>query len=175
MDWQAYLADGEEVRWCGRPAPRCFTFRHWPHSIFGVLLLPLALVWLDGGRALAESRGEVVWGLLPWLGIGLALYFLGGHLLLARLAWEGTFYAITDRRVLATGGWPVKRVRDLPLDQLRNLKLRPRGRDLGSLLLAGARPEERLALVCLEHPAKAIALLEEAVVANLGQDEAPAE
>jgi len=169
MDWHPYLEKGEELRWCGRPAPRCYTFRHWPHTLFGVLLLPISLVWLDGGQSLADSRGEAVWGVLPWLGVAVAAYFLCGHLLLARIVWEGVFYAITDRRVLAVGGWPVRRSRSLHLDQLRHLKLRPRGRALGSVLVTGDCPEERLSLVCLEHPDKAVSLLEAAIVENLAR------
>ena len=55
MDWEKCLQEGEQLQWSGRPAPRCFTFRHWIHSVFGVLLFLPSLVWLDGGHALAAE------------------------------------------------------------------------------------------------------------------------
>lgn len=166
MDWQYRLVDGETLRWCGRPAPRCFTFRHWIHSLFGVLLLPLAWVWLDGGRAMAGATGQQLWGVIPWLGVALALYFLCGHLVWARLAWERTFYAISDRRVMTVGGWPFSRHQEIQLTELQYVKLIPRGANLGSVLVYGCGKGSRAVLACLEHPHKAIALLEEALRVN---------
>ncbi len=170
MNWDTLLETDERLLWEGRPAPRCFTFRRWIHSVFGLILMAPALVWLDGGQALAVERGEPLWGVIPWLGVALASYFLVGHLLLARLDWEGTFYAITDRRLIALGGWPRRSAWTLPLNRLRHLRLRPRGRDLGSLYVSGQDSRERRVLSCLEHPARAIALLEEAVRRNLTEE-----
>jgi len=166
MDWQSRLVDGETLRWCGRPAPRCFTFRHWIHSLFGLLLLPLAWVWLDGGRAMADATGQQLWGVIPWFGVVLALYFLCGHLVRARLAWEKTFYAISDRRVMTVGGWPICHHQEIQLAELRYVKLIPRGEQLGSVLIYGCEKGSRAVLACLEYPHKAITLLEEALQAK---------
>lgn len=173
MDWNKYLQENEKLCWSGRPAPRCFTFRHWIHSVFGLLLFFPALVWLDGGQALAASRNEAIWAVIPWFGIALALYFLLGHLLKARIEWEKTFYAITDQRLLVQGGWPRTGLRELPLSTLRHFKLKPKGAHLGSLLISGSEPKERVALTCLEHPELAVQLLEQAVQVNLGREPAP--
>lgn len=171
MDWHGMLNADETLRWCGRPAPRCYTFRHWAHSVFGLLLLPISGVWLDGGRSLASTTGQPLWGMLPWLGVMVALYFLCGHLIRARLAWEKTFYAISDQRVLAIGGWPVCRQQEILFSDLRYLKLVPRGRELGSVRLNGSNGSQ-VVFSCLEHPGKAVALLEEAIRRNLDHAEA---
>ena len=166
MKWQNVLPEDEEILWEGRPAPRCFTFRRWYHSIFGLLLLPLCWVWLDGGQALAVSRSEPLWGYIPWAGFAVACYFVCGHLVRARLEWERTFYAITSQRVVAVGGWPSKQVRTLPRASLRHLKLVPRGEQLGSLFLRGGGAEV-LVLACVEHPSSAIELLEAWIRENI--------
>jgi len=173
MDWSRLLDGDEQLLWEGRPAPRCYTFRHWIHSVFGLILLAPSLVWLDGGQTLADKHDEALWSVLPWLGVVVSGYFLFGHLLVARLDWEGVFYAITDRRVIAVGGWPRRRLRSIPVEHLRHLRLRPKGNDLGSLHLGGSSPEERCAFSCLEHPARAVALLEDVVHRNLSRIQEP--
>ncbi|PLY02902.1 MAG: hypothetical protein C0624_07555 [Desulfuromonas sp.] len=167
MDWQVHLEEGEQLRWSGRPAPRCFTFRHWIHSLFGLLLLPLVWLWLDGGQALVQSTGNRLWEWLPWLGVVVVLYLLCGHLVRARLAWESTFYAITDRHILTTGGWPINRRRQMCLAELRYFKVIPRGADLGSLLISGNQAHQKMVFACLEHPQRAIELLEKVVHENM--------
>jgi len=160
MDWKAYLQEDEELCWSGRPAPRCYTFRKWIHSVFGLLLLPLFWVWLEGGNELSASRGEIVWSVLPWIGIVISGYFLFGHFLKARMEWERTFYAISSRRVLATGGWPVRSIKELPRGKVCHVKLVPRGGQLGSVYIRSQDRPEPLVFSCIEYPDKPVGFLE---------------
>ena len=163
MNWEAYREEGEELRWEGRPAPRCYTFRRWPHSLFGLLLLPLTLVWAWGGGALAAERDSLWWGLLPWLFVGIALWLLVGHLFWSRLVWGGLFFAVSDRRLLVVSRWPRPRITTLPLARVRWFRVQPRGRHLASVLVLAEGETRPTALPCLEHPDPLISLLETAV------------
>ena len=57
MDWNPHLEPGETVRWEGRPAPRCYTFRNWKHSLVGLLLLILTGFWQVMSFGLARDYG----------------------------------------------------------------------------------------------------------------------
>jgi hypothetical protein len=163
MDWSAVLATDETLRWTGRPAPRCYTFRHWYHSLFGLLLFILSLYWLAIGIQLGAVY-QLPW--IPWIPIPFVLtglYLSLGHLILARIEWEQVGYAVTDRRVLVRRGIRGQKLDTLTLDRLAWFQLRFHGSELGTLRLRGRDPEQRLTLCCLEHPRRVTALLEPAI------------
>ncbi len=163
MDWAPLLEPGEKVLWSGRPAPRCYTFRNGAHSLAGLVLLLPTLVWWWLGRDLAAGGGSAMAAWLPVPFLLVALYLVAGHLVLARLEWEGLFYALTDRRVLVLRGWPRRRLREIPLCALRYFSLRPLGADLATLKLLADPPSRPLNLCCLEHPSLLTPFLEEAI------------
>ena len=76
--WPA-LQPGETLCWEGRPAPRCYTFRHWRHALFGLLLCAFCTVWTWLGVQQAAEQGWpwLAWVPLPFLGyaLWLAVYF----------------------------------------------------------------------------------------------------
>lgn len=163
MDWSSWLEEGESLRWEGRPAPRCFTFRNWRHSLFGLFLLIIAVYWQIVALELAMAYGLsfIAWIPLPVL---LAALFLSlGHLLLSRLEWERIFYAITDRRVLVLRGIRRQRLHALPLVQVTYFRLKYQAENLGTLRVHGAPSARPLVLHCLEHPRRATELLEESM------------
>lgn len=165
MDWSSWLEDGETLRWEGRPAPRCYTFRNWRHALLGSLLLLLSLFWQTVGWHLATV--VTPWpALLPLPLVLIAAYLSFGHLLLARLEWERVFYAVTDRRVLALGGFRHSTLRQLPLEHLSACRVQSLGRELASLRLRGAGEGADLRLCCLEYPHLVLPLLEAAIAAN---------
>lgn len=166
MDWSAQLETGEEVRWEGRPAPRCFTFRNWRHSLFGMLLLVLAVWWQAVGLQLAAVYGSpmIRWIPLPFLLLG--LYLSLGHVLLARYEWEGVFYAVTDRRVLAQRGIFRRRLVSLALAEVTWFQVKPLGRDLAAVRIVAAGEGATLVLSCIEHPRRLTELLEAALAGN---------
>lgn len=167
MDWSVWLQAGETVRWEGRPAPRCFTFRNWRQSLFGVFLLVLAVYWQIVGIELASAYDLAFVAWIPLPVLLAALYLSIGHLLLSRMEWEKVFYAVTDRRILVLKGVRRQRLFDLPLDRVVYFQLRPRGMELGTVRIGGDRSNP-LVLHCLEHPRKMTDLLEAAMRANGG-------
>jgi hypothetical protein len=166
MDWSADLQAEETVQWEGKPAPRCFVFRNWRHSVFGILLLLLASFWQMVGYQLqaAYHTSLLVWIPFPFV---LAGVYLGmGHHLLARLEWEKVFYAVTDRRILARRGFFRRRLEVLELRDLTFFRVQPLGAELASFRISGGDPEKRIVLSCIEHPGRLTALLESALAAN---------
>jgi len=160
LNWDPYLQPGERIEWEGRPAPRCFMFRNWRHSLFGVFLLLLAAYWQSVGIQMAEvySVPVVAWIPVPVLLLG--LYLALGHLALARWEWEAVFFALTDRRLLVTRGPFRKKLRTMALEDVVYFQLQPLGKDLGTLRIWGPDRNVRLTFSCLEHPRNLTEILE---------------
>lgn len=169
MDWSVHLEPGERLCWEGRPAPRCYVFRHWRRSFFGVLLLLLAvwwqIIWYQEGRLYG-------WTWLTWLPLPVLLisfYASIGHLIFSRLRWEHLFYALTDRRILIVHGLLRRQLTSMPLTELTSFQFRPLGMHLGSFRLLAGNSGPTLQLCCLEHPRIIADRLEVVLVAN-GQE-----
>lgn len=159
MDWSLYLEREEDVRWQGRPAPRCYTFRKWKHSIFGLALLLLSLFWWGLGMRL--TAGE----LRNWLPLPFALagaYLSFGHLLWSRLQWERVFYAITDRRIIVHKILPT-RVLFCPLAEVTRFDLYPVGENLGTIKITAEGRKSPLTLECIEYPEVPASMLRRAI------------
>lgn len=163
MDWKTFLSDDESIQWQGRPAPRCYTFRNWRHSVFGIILLLLTTWWQSIALQMAAVY-ELPW--LAWLPVPIllaALYLSLGHLLLARLEWNRVYYAMTDRQLLVQRGLMKSRIASLPLDRVTYFRLRPLGLELGSLRVYGEEGDPVLPLSCIEYPRQLTDLLEAAM------------
>lgn len=160
-----FLEDGETVRWEARPAPRCYTFRHWRHSVFGLIFLAICSYWQVLGIAMADSYAIrwLAWLPLPFVITG--LYFFVGHLVQARLEWNHVYYAITDQRVIVQRGLARPQSRFIELSELTYFRLHRQGEQLGTLRVHQGR-EQQLVLHCLEHPHRATELLEKAIARN---------
>jgi len=160
-----FLEDGETIRWEARPAPRCYTFRHWRHSVFGLIFLVICSYWQVLGIAMADSYGMrwLAWLPLPFVITG--LYFFVGHLVQARLEWNHVYYAITDRRVIVQRGLARPHSKFIELSELTYFRLLRQGEQLGTLRVHQGR-EQQLVLHCIEHPHRATELLEKAIARN---------
>ena len=159
------LEEGETVRWEARPAPRCYTFRHWRHSVFGLIFLAICSYWQVLGIAMADSY-DIRW--LSWLPLPFVitgLYFFVGHLVQARLEWNNVYYAITDRRVIVQRGLARPHSSFIELSEVTYFRLHRQGEQLGTLRVHQGR-EQQLVLHCLEHPHRATELLEKAIARN---------
>ena len=166
MDWTDCLGADEAVRWEGRPAPRCFVFRNWRRSVFGILLLLFSVFWEMVGLqvgAIFDSR-LIAWIFVPFVAAG--LYLAIGHLLLARLEWANVFYAVTDRRLLVRRGFFRPRLESLPLSELTHFLMQPLGEELGTFRMTGGDRPRTVFFFCIEHPRRLSALLETALAAN---------
>jgi hypothetical protein len=168
MDWSAQLEPGEMVSWQGRPAPRCYVFRHWRHSVLGIFLLILSIWWQAVGVLQGHFFGWIwlAWLPLPFVLIG--FYSAIGHLLLSRLEWEHVYYALTDRRLLVQRGLFRRRVASLHLNELENFQLCSLGENLGTLRVSGGKPVRILLLCCIEYPRQVADRLE-AELASQGE------
>jgi hypothetical protein len=156
------LEHGETVRWEARPAPRCYTFRHWRHSVFGLIFFIICSLWLVLGFSTAEVYAVrwLVWLPLPFVLIG--LYFFVGHLVQARLEWNNVYYAITDKRLIAQRGLTRPRAQIIELPEITYFSLHRQSGQLGTLRVHKGQ-EKHVVLHCIEHPDRATALLEEAI------------
>lgn len=165
MSQSLVFEKGETLRWEARPAPRCYTFRHWRHSVFGLIFLVICGFWQVLGFSTAEAYAMQwpVWLPLPFVFAG--LYFFVGHLVQARLEWNHVYYAITDRRVVAQRGLIRRRQEFIELPDVTYFKLHQQSPQLGTLRVHKGQ-ELYLVLHCIEHPRRATDLLEEAIHEN---------
>lgn len=145
------LAVGEEILWQGRPAPRAYTFRHWRHALFGLVLSLPCLLWQLVGIELVAGGASswAAWLPLPF-NLG-ALYLAFGQFLLARLEWERVYYAVSDRTIYRYCGLFRPRLGTLPLSAVVTVRKRSLGPNLASIRMEN-REGEALAFVAIEHP-----------------------
>jgi hypothetical protein len=165
MIQELVLEEDESLRWEARPAPRCYTFRHWRHSVFGLIFLAICSYWQVLGVSMAETYA--VWW-LAWLPLPFVLtgfYFFVGHLVQARLEWNHVYYAITNRRVIAQRGLARPKSKFIELSDLTYFSLHRQGEQLGTLRIHNGT-KQQLVLHCIEHPHRAAELLEEAIANN---------
>lgn len=162
MIWDETLEPGESICWEGRPAPRCYTFRHWRHSIFGLLILAICGYWqVLGVEMSAEYQLPwLVWVPTPFLLF--AFYLAAGHLIQARLEWNHVYYAMTERRLLSRRGILKQNVETLALSEVTYFSLHHQGEQLGTLRVYQGQ-HLKLILHCLEFPRQATALLEKSM------------
>lgn len=163
MSWDGYLEEGELLRWEAKPAPRCYTFRHWKKSVFGLLLVVLSVWWEVLGLQMSEVYDLPILAFIPvpaWL---LGLYLAFGHVILSRLEWDKVWYATTDRRVIARRGLRKERIRSIPLDQVGYFCLEPQGEHLGSVKILSIDSQTRMQCSCIEYPRQLTDLLEQAM------------
>lgn len=166
MNWNEHLTEGEQIVWQGKPAPRCYTFRNWPHSLFGLILLLSTGAWYSVGIHLEAQHQQAVYGWIPVPFLLAGLYLTVGHLLVARLEWESVYYAVSDQRVLLQRGLFKKEQLALPLDTIIWFALRPYSETLGSVSIRCQGDDRKLTLACLEHPRQMTDLLEAAMLRN---------
>lgn len=163
--WKDDLNDGEQVRWEGRPAPRCYTFRHWRHSIFGFIFLAICLYWQILGVEMAETYAISWLVFLPTPFLLAGIYFAIGHLVQARLEWNNVFYAITDQRLIVRRGLKRESLQAMTLNEITYFTLHRQGEELGTLKVHRGT-EQKLILHCIEHPMSPVKLLEDIVKSN---------
>jgi len=166
MNWTEHLSVGESVEWQGRPAPRCYTFRNWQHSIYGAIILIASLCWLLYGLKLGSEYQQALYGWIPVPFLLGGVYLAFGHLVLARLEWEHVFYALTNNRLLAVKGLFKRRVESLSVDDVIWFQLSPHGEQLGTVRIRFRDLDQKMVVSCVEYPRKLTDLLEAAMEKN---------
>ncbi len=146
------LEEGEIILWQGRPAPRCYTFRHWLQATIGTVLFLASSFWLMVGAQLVYYQGYSWWlALAPFL-LSVAAFFVGpGQLALARLRWEEIYYALTDQRLLVRNKLIICKSTTYKMDDFKKYKQKKYGKNLLSLKLF-FKDSAPVTLECLEHP-----------------------
>jgi hypothetical protein len=163
LNWNDHLLSDENLVWQGKPAPRCYTLRNWPHSLFGLVLLIACLVWFYVGINIEQESPSEIIGWVPVPFLLASLYLVVGHLILARLEWNSVYYAVTNQRVLVNRGVIKKSVSALPLGDITWFSLKPYSETLGTVSIRARGVESKLIIACIEHPRKCTDLLEAAM------------
>ncbi|MFK5925500.1 MAG: hypothetical protein QM483_02610 [Desulfuromusa sp.] len=157
------LEKDETLLWQGRPAPRCYTFRHWLQATIGTILYLASCFWLMVGVQLVRNKDYSWWlAVAPFL-LALAAFFVGpGQLILARLRWEKIFYALTDQRLLVRNRLIGSKIIFYQLSEFKQFKQKHYGQHLSSIRLS-FKDHPPIVLECLEHPENLINLLPEKI------------
>jgi len=172
--WDALLQPGEKLCWEGRPAPRCYTFRHWKHSVFGGVFLAVSLYWQILGVEMAKTYAVPWLAFLPLPFLLIGVYFSIGHLVQARLEWEHVYYLITDRRLITRRGLKKASVQEMARNEITYFKIHKQGEELATLKVHRGT-EGMILLHCIEHPQAAVSLLRESIRQNMGDSSPPQE
>ncbi len=160
------LDDGETILWQGRPAPRCYTFRHWLQATIGTILFLACSFWLMVGIQLVRVEGYSWWLALAPLLLLIAAFFVGpGQLILARLRWEKIFYALTNRRLLVRNRLFGHKISIYHLCDYKRFKQKKYGQKLSSLRLS-FKGNPPIVLECLEQPENFLGHLPKEIVAS---------
>lgn len=159
LSWQ--LKDTEVLLWQGRPAPRCYTFRHWLQAALGTLIFLASSFWLMVGMQLIKDRNYSWWLLVVPLILVAGSFLVGpGQLILARLRWEKIYYALTDQRLLVRQSVFGNTTSSYEMTGYRHYKSKSYGRQLLSIKLFFSQ-KSPVVLECLEHPAALMRLLDD--------------
>ena len=164
MNWNDHLNNDETIVWQGKPAPRCYTSRNWPHSLFGLVLLLSCLVWFYVGINVETGSQQAVYSWIPVSFLLASLYLIVGHLFLARLEWESVYYAVSDQRVLVQRGLMKKTVSTLSLEEIVWFRLKSYSETLGTVSIRAQGNNRSLVVACIEQPRQFTDLLETAML-----------
>jgi len=162
------LAEGENILWQGRPAPRCYTFRHWLQALIGTVLFLASSFWLLVGAQLVYYQDYSRWLVVAPFLLTVAAFFIGpGQLALARLRWEDIYYALTDQRLLVRNKLIITRSVTYKMADFRKYQQKKYGKNLLSLKLFFV-DSPAVTLECLEHPELLIRHLPEVAGSPVG-------
>jgi hypothetical protein len=124
------LSAGERLIWSGAPR-QGIVFRN-----ADIAMVPFSLLW--GGFAIfwevTALRGApfffALWG-IPFVVIG--LYMMVGRFFFDSLRRRGTFYGLTDQRIIVASRLPARAVKSYSLGTLQNLALDDHGNGTGTI------------------------------------------
>jgi hypothetical protein len=150
LRWQ--LEEGETLLWQGRPAPRCYTFRHWLQALIGTFIFIASSFWLMVGIQLIKAHNYSWWLIVVPVLLVVGSFFVGpGQLIFARLRWEKIFYALSDQRLLVRKRLFGNKTDHYPLENFRRYRTKKYGKQLVSLRLSFSQCAP-VVLECLEYP-----------------------
>jgi hypothetical protein len=137
---EGLLEPGEKLLWEGRPRQGLMLRPRDTFMIpFSILWCGFAIFWESSVLSQSAPGFFALWG-IPFVAAG--LYFVFGRFLYDAFVRSGTFYALTDRRVLISAGGFRREVRSLILEGLTDLRLSENGDGRGTIKF-GADPESQ--------------------------------
>lgn len=124
------LGAGERLLWSGVPR-QGIVFRN-----ADIAMVPFSLLW--GGFAIfwevMALRGApfffALWG-IPFVGIG--LYMMVGRFFVDSFRRRGTFYGLTDQRIIVASRFPTRFMKSYSVGTLTNLSLEDHGNGTGTI------------------------------------------
>ena len=132
------LTGQERIIWTGRPRQGIVTR---PSDGF---MIPFSLLW--GGFAIFWETGVIksgapfffmLWG-IPFVLVG--LYIIFGRFLVDAKQREGTFYGLTDQRVIIVSGLTSRKVKSLNLRTLSDVSLSEKSDRTGTITFGPTNP-----------------------------------
>jgi hypothetical protein len=130
-----YLLPGESIKWSGRPRQGLLLKRN------DAVLIPFSLLWCGFAvfwtTKVVESHAPLFAQLFGGLFVLIGFYLVVGRFPADALGRAGTYYAITDSRLLIAKTWPRKSIAAAPLSSLINLSMVEHA-DGRATILAGA-------------------------------------
>lgn len=146
------LKEGETLTWQGRPAPRCYTFRHWLQALIGTVLFLASSFWLMVGIHLIRADGVSIWILPVPILLVVGSFLIGPmQVILARIRWEKIYYALTEQRLLVRNNLFGEKVKSFDMSDYRRYKIKKYGKKLKSVRVS-FEGGKHVVLECLEHP-----------------------
>ena len=141
-----YLMADERVLWFARPDRALYLRRFRALSGFGLLFLGIAAFWFAVSLVFVGPSSTLVENLYRWWGLPsviVAALLVYGPMVVARIQWQRTYYALTDRRLIVQRGLLRTRAHVIPLSPMPRLIVEAEG-GWGNLILAGGSATERL-------------------------------
>lgn len=133
--FQDFLLRGERIAWTGRAGGGLMLTRGDAIMIpFSLFWCAFIVIWLFGSYAMGAPPTFQVFG-IPFLLVG--IYMLVGRFFIDAWIRGGTFYALTDRRLLTLKTKPAKTLTALDLSQLPELVLEEGRNGRGTIRLMG--------------------------------------
>ncbi|MCC7449374.1 MAG: PH domain-containing protein [Anaerolineae bacterium] len=134
---QQELSPGERLLWSGQPR-KGVVFRS-----MDIFLVPFSLLW--GGFAcfwetMALTNGIsflTLWG-IPFVLVG--LYMIGGRFIFDARQREGTYYGVTNERIIIASGLFNRKIKSLNLRTLTDLTLNQKADGSGSITFGPVPP-----------------------------------
>lgn len=149
----------EVLLWQGRPAPRCYLFRHF-RSLLSAILVGVGaafLLWWGGDKSFSAPVA-----VFPVLILLLSIIFGPVRLLYLRIRWESIYYAVTGTSILIRNqaDRPAARYDLELLTKIVTHEITPRLADIDLTFRGGGT----VRLKCLEHPESCLRSLPDRLV-----------
>jgi hypothetical protein len=129
--FRRYLLAGERIAWTGQPGQGLILTPRDTFLIpFSLLWCGFAIFWTSGVANQAAPLFFTLWGMMF---VCVGLYFVAGRFIVDAWVRRGTYYAVTDRRILISRSAPFSKFTAINLAQLPAIDLDVKAKGRGTL------------------------------------------